>query len=442
MSLFVSTANQLCSPPHHHHHNRNNFSRNLSIPTKSHSHITDHQSSFSTVSSWTSSIARYCRSGRLDHAAAEFTRMRLAGLQPNHITFVTLLSSCADFPLHALSFGVALHALVCKLGFDMDNVKVGTAIIDMYCKCNRLDLACLCFEKMGFKNKKLMRGNSLPRLNLDFLANHLYFIANIAMESPSSWKVLSVSSSSPPLISLVATCSSSSTSSCNTLLDLMSTHNALVANTRNIVNDKSARNENHWDECSISDSRIEIAKVMRAKDLEARFDKKVRTRVLASMLTCKICNKLIKESTAIADCLHSSTDTTSAVDTPIVSTVGDTLIIDLASEALKTNDDDAPGTQPTMEDESAVAKPPSAAEEASQAKETPTLALLLLKWQKNYSLKYSLRWTWTESWHRRCKKKFWLPQQKRKLLDHPPSTKMKGAHPRITNATIKANPQN
>ncbi|KAJ9537201.1 hypothetical protein OSB04_029934 [Centaurea solstitialis] len=34
-------------------------------------------------------------------------------------------------------------------------------------------------------------------------------------------------------------------------------------------------------------------------------ERKVRTRVLASMLTCKICKKLIKDSTAIADCLHS-----------------------------------------------------------------------------------------------------------------------------------------
>ncbi|KVH88288.1 Pentatricopeptide repeat-containing protein [Cynara cardunculus var. scolymus] len=151
MSLFISAAtitNQLCSPPHH---QNDNFSRNLSIPTKSHTHTSAHQSL--TVSSWTSSIGRYCRNGRLDHAAAEFTRMRLAGVQPNHITFVTLLSSCADFPLHALSFGVSLHALVCKLGFHADDVKVGTAIIDMYCKCNRVDLACLCFGKMGFKNK-------------------------------------------------------------------------------------------------------------------------------------------------------------------------------------------------------------------------------------------------------------------------------------------------
>ncbi|KAI3825365.1 hypothetical protein L1987_06848 [Smallanthus sonchifolius] len=147
MSLSVPTAatitKQFCAPPHDNSDNH--------YPTKPHSRVAVESSS--TVSSWTSSIARHCRSGRLDRAAAEFTRMRVAGVEPNHITFVTLLSGCAEFPFHALSFGVSIHALVCKLGFHTDNVKVGTAIIDMYCKCSRVDLACLCFNKMGFRNK-------------------------------------------------------------------------------------------------------------------------------------------------------------------------------------------------------------------------------------------------------------------------------------------------
>ncbi|KAK9065121.1 hypothetical protein SSX86_016504 [Deinandra increscens subsp. villosa] len=137
MSLFVSTAaatitKQFCPQPH-------------DIPPKAPA-----ESNF-TVSSWTASIARHCRTGRLDRAATDFTRMRVAGVEPNHITFVTLLSSCSGFPSHALSFGVSIHALVCKLGFD--DVKVGTAIIDMYCKCKRLDLARRYFSMMGLKNK-------------------------------------------------------------------------------------------------------------------------------------------------------------------------------------------------------------------------------------------------------------------------------------------------
>ncbi|PWA56418.1 tetratricopeptide repeat (TPR)-like superfamily protein [Artemisia annua] len=148
--LFITGENSIW-----HLHNDN-----FCIPKKPHSILTrcrtPDKSSFSalSISSWTSFIAHYCRTGCLDQAAAEFTRMRVSGAEPNHVTFVTLLSGFADFPVHALSFGASVHGLVCKLGYDTDNVRVGTAIIDMYCKCNRVDLALLCFQKMGYKNKK------------------------------------------------------------------------------------------------------------------------------------------------------------------------------------------------------------------------------------------------------------------------------------------------
>nr|XP_043613525.1 pentatricopeptide repeat-containing protein At1g05750, chloroplastic [Erigeron canadensis] len=144
MSLLVSTATiTTIKKPNH-------------ICSSSSPKFTDNESNNSNslaVSSWTASISRYCKTGHLNHAAAEFTRMRVAGLQPNHITFVTLLSACADHPLHALSYGTSLHALVFKFGFHTDNVKISTAIIDMYCKCNNVNLAYLCFDNMGFKNK-------------------------------------------------------------------------------------------------------------------------------------------------------------------------------------------------------------------------------------------------------------------------------------------------
>lgn len=79
--------------------------------------------------------------------------MRTAGVKPNHITFVTLLSGCADFPSQSLYFGASIHTLVRKLGFDTNNVKVGTAIVDMYSKCGRVTLARLSFDEMGAKNK-------------------------------------------------------------------------------------------------------------------------------------------------------------------------------------------------------------------------------------------------------------------------------------------------
>ncbi|KAI9107683.1 hypothetical protein K1719_021346 [Acacia pycnantha] len=109
------------------------------------------QSTDPTVA-WTSSIALRCRNGQLREAASEFTRMREADVEPNHVTFITLLSACADYPSDSISFGASIHAYTRKLGLDMNNVMVGTAVIDMYAKCGRVDLARLLFDQLGGKN--------------------------------------------------------------------------------------------------------------------------------------------------------------------------------------------------------------------------------------------------------------------------------------------------
>lgn len=78
--------------------------------------------------------------------------MRESGVEPNHITFITLLSACADYPSHAISFGASIHAYARKLALDINDVMVGTAVVDMYAKSGRVDLARLAFDQMGSKN--------------------------------------------------------------------------------------------------------------------------------------------------------------------------------------------------------------------------------------------------------------------------------------------------
>lgn len=77
--------------------------------------------------------------------------MRLAGVEPNHITFITLLSGCADFPSESF-FASSLHGYACKFGLDTGHVMVGTALIDMYSKCSQLGLAKKVFDYLGVKN--------------------------------------------------------------------------------------------------------------------------------------------------------------------------------------------------------------------------------------------------------------------------------------------------
>ncbi|XP_057466544.1 pentatricopeptide repeat-containing protein At1g05750, chloroplastic [Actinidia eriantha] len=133
-----------------------------SKPSKSHLTLRQNNNKPTTTDptvTWTSSISRYCRDGRLAAAATEFIRMRVAGVEPNHITFMCLLSACADFPLTGLCFGMAVHGYVRKLGLDTKNVKVGTAIVDLYSKCGCVDLARLSFDEICEKNK--VSGNTM-----------------------------------------------------------------------------------------------------------------------------------------------------------------------------------------------------------------------------------------------------------------------------------------
>ncbi|KAL1223082.1 Pentatricopeptide repeat-containing protein [Cardamine amara subsp. amara] len=106
------------------------------------------QSTSETTVSWTSRITLLSRNGRLAEAAREFSGMRLAGVEPNHITFIALLSGCSDFP----SLGDLLHGYACKLGLDKTHVMVGTAIIGMYSKRGRFRKARLVFDYMEDKN--------------------------------------------------------------------------------------------------------------------------------------------------------------------------------------------------------------------------------------------------------------------------------------------------
>ncbi|XP_020203161.1 pentatricopeptide repeat-containing protein At1g05750, chloroplastic [Cajanus cajan] len=105
------------------------------------------------IVTWTSSIAHHCKSGHLVKAASEFVRMREADIEPNYITFITLLSACAHYPSErSISFGTTIHAYTCKLGLHVNDVMVGTALIDMYAKCGRVDSARLVFDHMGIRN--------------------------------------------------------------------------------------------------------------------------------------------------------------------------------------------------------------------------------------------------------------------------------------------------
>jgi alpha-amylase len=85
---------------------------------------------------WNSMISGCVQAGKSSDAMELFSKMNLCRQKPDAITIASLLSGCCQ--LGYLRIGEMLHSYILR-----NNVKVedftGTALIDMYSKCGRLD---------------------------------------------------------------------------------------------------------------------------------------------------------------------------------------------------------------------------------------------------------------------------------------------------------------
>ncbi|XP_077214627.1 putative pentatricopeptide repeat-containing protein At5g37570 isoform X2 [Tasmannia lanceolata] len=98
---------------------------------------------------WTSMIRGFSCNGSFREAIKFYEQMKHQYVQPNNFDFPVALKSCAT--LEALFEGEQIHADVVKLGFVSD-VFVQTALLDMYAKCSRIEMAKRVFENMREKN--------------------------------------------------------------------------------------------------------------------------------------------------------------------------------------------------------------------------------------------------------------------------------------------------
>ncbi|XP_057843710.2 pentatricopeptide repeat-containing protein At2g27610 isoform X3 [Cryptomeria japonica] len=97
------------------------------------------------VVSWTAMITGYAHNGRPEEAANFFHQIHCAGMKPNRLTFVGVISACAI--LVDLDFGLQVLTQVVKSGFELD-VSVCNAIVTMYGKCGSIRDARYLFDKM------------------------------------------------------------------------------------------------------------------------------------------------------------------------------------------------------------------------------------------------------------------------------------------------------
>lgn len=101
------------------------------------------------VISWNSLLSGYLLVGDFSKAIDVFVEMgRLSGMVDNR-SFAVALKACSI--LEDGDFGVQLHCFAMKMGFDKD-VVTGSALVDMYAKCKKLDDSVSLFNRMSERN--------------------------------------------------------------------------------------------------------------------------------------------------------------------------------------------------------------------------------------------------------------------------------------------------
>ncbi|KAJ7546312.1 hypothetical protein O6H91_08G035300 [Diphasiastrum complanatum] len=97
------------------------------------------------VVAWSAMISAYAQNAHFREAVQLYKEMKLENVQPNKITFLSILKACI-FP-EALTQGRMVHASIVQMGFESD-VVLGTALINMYNKCGSVEEARRVFDKM------------------------------------------------------------------------------------------------------------------------------------------------------------------------------------------------------------------------------------------------------------------------------------------------------
>ncbi|PKI38633.1 hypothetical protein CRG98_040967 [Punica granatum] len=101
------------------------------------------------VVAWSAMISGYSQARKCKEALDLFHQMQAAEVDPNEVTVVSVLSSCAV--LGALETGRWLHLFVKKRWVKL-TVPLGTALVDFYAKCGMIDKAIEVFMEMRCKN--------------------------------------------------------------------------------------------------------------------------------------------------------------------------------------------------------------------------------------------------------------------------------------------------
>ncbi|KAF5203123.1 Pentatricopeptide repeat-containing protein [Thalictrum thalictroides] len=103
----------------------------------------------STVAQLNYNIRTNVNQNQCHKALLLFRQMKQLDIQPDNLTFPFISKACAK--LSNLQYSKIIHTHVVKSQFLYD-IFVGTAMVDMYVKCDQLDLALKIFDRMPQKD--------------------------------------------------------------------------------------------------------------------------------------------------------------------------------------------------------------------------------------------------------------------------------------------------
>ncbi|KAG0569542.1 hypothetical protein KC19_6G098400 [Ceratodon purpureus] len=98
------------------------------------------------VFSWNIMIGGYAQQNHAEDAMGLFNKMRQEGVQPNEVTYLSILKACAS--PSTLKWGKEVHACIRRCGLESD-VRVGTALLKMYAKCGCIKEARHIFDNLN-----------------------------------------------------------------------------------------------------------------------------------------------------------------------------------------------------------------------------------------------------------------------------------------------------
>lgn len=106
--------------------------------------------------SWTAMINGFVKNVRFEEALECFRKMQLAGVDPDYVTIVAVLTACAN--LGALGQGLWVHRYVIRRDFG-EKTRLSNSLIDLYARCGSIDFALQVFDEMP--KRSLVSWNSL-----------------------------------------------------------------------------------------------------------------------------------------------------------------------------------------------------------------------------------------------------------------------------------------